>query len=225
MKKRPHAIAKLPAMLALTVLLGGCAGFTPVKDASNGPYHAPPGAQSAVYGGMANKQQIAHLQRATFPRLSSTERALIRDVNRHVNQDITYLSDADNYGCPDLAMVEPPRRRPFTRGLPPARYGDCEDYALTKKKRLAAHGMDPSRLFVVRTKVPVTDGPTRHIVLAVPEGSDWWILNNWDNRIETASYLAKWWGWEFTWPRFEEYRHNSQARNGERSRIAPTRRG
>lgn len=153
------------------------------------------------------------MQRATFPRLTDGERSLLRRVNRKVNDEITYLSDEDNYGCLDFPMTEPSLHHPVAWGLPTARYGDCEDYALTKKKRIAERGMDPSRLFVVCTKVPSDEGPKRHIVLAVPEGSDWWILNNWDNRIEAASYLAKWWGWEFYWPRLDEYRRIIKARN------------
>lgn len=197
------------------LLLAACASFKqPVKDAAVVPYKAPPGSHSATYDGMVNRQQVEHIKRADFPRLSPVERALMREINRKVNEDIIYMSDADNYGWTDLAVTEPRFHHPLAWGMPSAVYGDCEDYALTKKHRLIERGMDPSRLFVVRTKVPTPDGEMRHVVLAVPEGSDWWILNNWDNLVEPASFLKKWWDWDFYWPPFEEYQRLVRARNG-----------
>jgi hypothetical protein len=56
----------------------------------------------------------------------------------------------------------------------------------------------------------------RHAVLAVPEGREWWILNNWDNSIKPASFLMKWWDWDFYWPSFDEYRRFVSARDGAR---------
>jgi predicted transglutaminase-like cysteine proteinase len=204
----------LPATAA-ALLLAGCAGFAPVKDAPHTAYRPPSASRGAAYDGMANGKQIEHLRRATFPALSETERALMIEINRDVNKDITYMSDDDNYGWMDVAVTEPRFRNPVAWGAPSGRYGDCEDYALTKKHRLIEHGMDPSRLFVIKTKVPTAEGDMHHVVLAVPEGSEWWVLNNWDNRIEPASYLKKWWDWDFYWPRFEEYQHLVRARNGQ----------
>jgi predicted transglutaminase-like cysteine proteinase len=203
----------VPAIVS-AVFLCSCASFEPAKDAAAGPYRIPEDANRAAYHGFANKYQVEHLRRATFPRLRETERALIREINRNVNKDIHYLSDKENYGLWDFAVAEPRIRRPVARGLPAARYGDCEDYALTKKKRLADRGMHPSRLFIVRATVPTNKGVESHMVLAIPEGSEWWILNNWDNRIEPASHLAKWWDWEFIWPPYKDYQRLIRARNG-----------
>lgn len=204
----------LPAT-ATVLLLAGCAGFTTVKDAQPVAYRAPSDSRSTAFEGMANERQAAHLKNATFPRLSEVERALLIEVNRDVNEDITYMSDDDNYGYMDFAVTEPRFRHPVVWGEPSARYGDCEDYALTKKHRLVERGMDPSRLFVVRARVPAQTGSTQqHVVLAVPEGSEWWVLNNWDNRIEPASFLQRWWEWDFYWPRFSDYRQLVKSRNG-----------
>ena len=204
----------LPAT-AVALLLTACASFKePVKDAAAAPYHPPAGSKTTAYQGMVNSQQAAHIKRAEFPQLNAVERALIREINRDVNKDIIYMSDGDNYGWMDFAVTEPRYRHPVAWGMPSAVYGDCEDYALTKKHRLVERGLDPSRLFVVRTRVPTPEGTENHVVLAVPEGSDWWILNNWDNLIERATYLKKWWGWDFYWPRFEEYQQLVRARNG-----------
>jgi len=210
----------------MTLLLSACANFKePVKDAAAASYQAPPGARSAAFEGMVNQRQIEHINSAEFPQLNATERALIREINRDVNEDIIYMSDGDNYGWMDFAVTEPRYRHPAAWGMPSAVYGDCEDYALTKKHRLVDRGMDPSRLFVVRAKVPTQDGTVNHVVVAVPEGSDWWILNNWDNLIETASYLRKWWDWDFYWPRFDEYQQLVRTRNGAQYDAAARPRG
>lgn len=214
MRNELSAKQRILLFTAGALLLAGCVGFKPVADAPIGVYAPPRDANSAEYHGMSNRRQVEHLRNGKFPRLTESERILLRRVNREVNDEITYLSDEDNYGCIDFPVAEPRLHHPVAWGLPTARYGDCEDYALTKKKRIVEQGMEPSRLFVVRAKVPTDAGLRRHIVLAVPEGSDWWILNNWDNRIEAASYLIKWWGWNFDWPPFDEYRRVARARNG-----------
>jgi predicted transglutaminase-like cysteine proteinase len=214
----------LPAIVS-AMFLCGCASFQPPRDAAAVPYRIPKDAKPAAYNGFADKYQVQQLRRATFPRLNEMERTLIREINRDVNEDIRYLGDYENYGLWDFAVVEPRIRRPVARGLPAARYGDCEDYALTKKKRLTERGMHPSRLFIVRAKVPTGEGIEQHVVLAVPEGSEWWILNNWGNRIEPASHLVKWWDWNFVWPRYDDYRRLVRARNGNHYGADSPRRG
>jgi predicted transglutaminase-like cysteine proteinase len=133
-------------------------------------------------------------------------------INAAVNRDIRYLSDVQNYAVPDKAVTEPPVRRPLLARLPPARYGDCEDYALTKKHRLARAGFSASRSFVALAIVPEDYGRITHSVLAIPEGSDWWVLNNWDNDIQRASRLERWWDWEFIRPRYDNYLLSVQTR-------------
>jgi hypothetical protein len=53
--------------------------------------------------------------------------------------------------------------------------------------------------------VPEDGRRVMHSVLAVPEGSEWWILNNWDNEIQRASMLERWWEWHFIRPRYDTY--------------------
>lgn len=182
--------------------LSACAG--PAQDSVVAPYREPRGTTSS-YNGLLNERQERHLRTASFPRLSDHERRLLERVNRRVNRDIRFLSDARNYGQPDKPVTEPPVRRPAFGDLPPARYGDCEDYALTKKQRLGAAGFSPSRTFVALANVPEDGRRVMHSVLAVPEGSEWWILNNWDNEIQRASMLERWWEWHFIRPRYDTY--------------------
>jgi predicted transglutaminase-like cysteine proteinase len=183
-------------------LLAACLG--PAENAVVEPYREPVGRASS-YDGTFNDQQQRHLRHGTFPRLSDLEWRLLERVNARVNRDIRFLSDWRNYGVPDRPVTEPPVRQPVRAALPPARYGDCEDYALTKKQRLGRAGFSPSRSFVALAQVPEDDRRVMHTVLAVPEGSEWWILNNWDNHIQRASTLESWWEWEFILPRYDAY--------------------
>lgn len=194
---------------AAAALVAACLG--PTEDAADSPYREPRGNPS-VYRGMLNDAQRRNLRTATFPRLSDHERKLLRRVNADVNRDIRYLSDAHNYAMPDKPVTEPRVHRPALAHLPPARYGDCEDYALTKKHRLDRAGFSASRTFVALATVPEDYGRISHSALAVPEGGDWWILNNWDNRIARASSLERWWEWEFISPRYDSYLLSRQMR-------------
>lgn len=194
---------------ATAALIAACLG--PVEDAVNASYREPRG-NPAAYEGMLNETQTRHLQRAVFPRLSDDERRLLGRVNRAVNRDIRYLSDVRNYAMPDKAVTEPPVHQPLLARLPAARYGDCEDYALTKKHRLARAGFSASRSFVTLANVPEDGRRVMHSVLAVPEGSDWWVLNNWDNDILRASHLERWWEWQFIRPRYDSYLLSVQTR-------------
>ncbi|MBU3665973.1 MAG: hypothetical protein FGM15_08895 [Chthoniobacterales bacterium] len=193
----------LPWALA-AMLVAGCA--SPADNAVVAPYRAPRDAHNVQYSGGVNHRQMAHLQRTVFPRLTPEERTLVRKVNREVNEDIVYLTDLDNYGIWDRQVTEPDVRKPAVFGMPRKRYGDCEDYALTKKHRLVKRGIDQTRLFCATALIRLQGQTWRHTVLAVPEGNDWWVLNNWDNIIDRASGLERTWGWHFIWPDFGSYR-------------------
>ena len=189
----------------LAVLLGaGCAA--PPENAVVAAYRAPRDARNSQYRGAVNHRQMVHLQRTVFPRLTREEHQLVRKVNREVNEDIIYLSDAENYGVWERQVSEPKVRKPAALGMPRGRYGDCEDYALTKKERLVKRGMDQTRLFAATALIRMQGQTWRHTVLAVPEGNEWLVLNNWDNIIDRASSLERYWGWHFIWPDFRLYR-------------------
>jgi len=191
------------------VLLAGC--LAPGADAVKTSYREPR-SSPAAFRGMPNTPQQQHLQAATFPRLTPAEKKLLHRLNAQVNRDLTYLPDWQNYGVADRHVAEPPVRRPRLVRLPPARYADCEDYALTKKHRLALAGFSASRMFVVTATVPDRRGRSLHSVLAVPEGRDWLILNNWHNHLERAASLERWWNWQFIRPRYDVYLLSRQTR-------------
>jgi len=72
--------------------------------------------------------------------------ALIAMVNREVNRAVRAVSDRQQYGRTDHWSL------PTTAG------GDCEDYALLKKKELIRHGLDPKTLLLAtvldRRRIP-----------------------------------------------------------------------
>lgn len=84
--------------------------------------------------------------------------------------------------------------------------------SLTKKHRLTLAGFSARRSFVATATVPEDYGRSTHSVLAVPEGGEWWILNNWHDAIERASGLERWWEWQFIRPRYDSYLLTAQTR-------------
>jgi predicted transglutaminase-like cysteine proteinase len=89
-------------------------------------------------------------------------------VNAQVNADIAPEEDIDHYGRPEYWTIP-------TDGL-----GDCEDYALTKRKALLAAGYPAGalRIAVVR----IWDGE-RHTVLTVSTDKGDYVLDNLTNDV------------------------------------------
>jgi predicted transglutaminase-like cysteine proteinase len=117
---------------------------------------------------------------------------LLRKVNKQVNEAITYLSDIENYGVENHAIAEPPLRKP--KGMPMGKYGDCEDFALTKEKRLRESGWPPHQMRTVTVRVP--NRPTLHAVLLVETDKGTLVLDSYDNMIIPQQKLERR-GWEF----------------------------
>jgi len=121
-----------------------------------------------------------------------TDMDLLRKVNKQVNEAITYLSDIENYGVENHAIAEPPLRKP--KGMPMGKYGDCEDFALTKEKRLRESGWPPHQMRTVTVRVP--NRPTLHAVLLVETDKGTLVLDSYDNMIIPQQKLERR-GWEF----------------------------
>lgn len=202
---------KLHFCFALLTPLLAAACLGPSDDTPLAPYREPSG-PSREFNGLPTTTQRRHLSAASFPRLQPAETKLLRRINAEVNRDLTFLPDWQNYGRVDYAVTEPRVRQPVLVPLPPARYADCEDFALTKKQRLTQAGFSASRTFVATADVPDYRGRTLHSVLAVPEGLDWLILNNWHNQIQRAGSLERWWDWKFIRPRYDSYLMAKQTR-------------
>ncbi len=115
---------------------------------------------------------------------------LLQAVNRNVNNAIWPEMDSQHYGTAEFWTI------------PTDGYGDCEDYALTKRKALAAAGLPERalRLAVVRTM-----RNNLHAVLTVSTDKGDYVLDNETDQIRPWNdtgydWLARQdnggnWGW------------------------------
>ncbi|MGE8103965.1 transglutaminase-like cysteine peptidase [Allorhizobium sp. NPDC080224] len=91
----------------------------------------------------------------------------ILDVNYTVNSSITPLTDLEIYGVEE-------------RWAYPRTVGDCEDFALLKRKMLIDRGLDPSDLLMTVVLQPNGEG---HAVLTVRTDHGDFILDNMRNKV------------------------------------------
>lgn len=92
----------------------------------------------------------------------------LRQVNTQVNESIWPQDDETHYG------------RPEYWNIPTDGYGDCDDYALTKRKELIDLGFPESAL---RMAVVNTPSNGRHAVLVVATNKGNYVLDNLTNDI------------------------------------------
>ncbi|MHA7828680.1 MAG: transglutaminase-like cysteine peptidase [Roseovarius sp.] len=100
----------------------------------------------------------------------AAELALVHDVNSKVNSTTRAVSDERQY------------KRAERWSLPTSAGGDCEDFALLKKKELVRRGVDPKRLFLAtvldRRRVP-------HAVLVYRSNKGDLLLDNLTDKVVT----------------------------------------
>jgi predicted transglutaminase-like cysteine proteinase len=95
--------------------------------------------------------------------LDPERRSAIEAVNRQVNKDISPLDDKLHYDRAEYWTI------------PTDGYGDCEDYALTKRQRLIAAGFPARALRVALVQVSPS---VRHAVLTVVTDRGDLVLDN-----------------------------------------------
>lgn len=93
---------------------------------------------------------------------------VIKGVNSRVNSRVAPVSDLDQYGTVERWA------------LPTARGGDCEDYALLKKKELIAAGVAPEQLLIATV---LDRNRQSHAVLIVRTSKQDLVLDNTTGRI------------------------------------------
>ena len=98
------------------------------------------------------------------------EMAEVRRVNAQVNRTTRQIPDVQQY---DRAEVW---------ALPTRRGGDCEDFALLKKRRLIEAGIPPDRLLIATVLDTRFQG---HAVLVVRTGTGDVVLDNLTSRIRS----------------------------------------
>lgn len=116
--------------------------------------------------------------------------AELRSVNSKTNADIWPADDQAHYGRPEYWTI------------PTDGYGDCDDYAVTKRQRLARLGLP---LKALRVAVVMTPRNNRHAVLTVATDRGDFVLDNQTDEIVAWNQTGyRWlarqddrndWGW------------------------------
>lgn len=112
--------------------------------------------------------------------LSKSQMKLLNTVNRDVNRDVHKESDFNLYGMPEFWSLP--------RVIDGKMYGDCEDYALEKRRRLIAEGVPAQALSMA---VVVTARGESHAVLVVSVENGDIVLDNlspWATPWEDLNY-------------------------------------
>ena len=114
---------------------------------------------------------------ARTPRLTQSLRREIEAANRRVNRSMRARSDADVFGKADYWHGE--------GGL-----GDCEDFALAKRRALVAAGVSPALLSIALVRTAPGEA---HAVLLVADDDDAIVLDNLTPWILRPSQTAYRW--------------------------------
>ncbi|GAA0530909.1 putative transglutaminase-like cysteine proteinase [Rhizomicrobium palustre] len=167
-------------ILAAILLLAGCAPPQPLPEPSPplpdaGPETEPP--FGAVSFCMRFEDQCAPASGPPLPLTVPSWQLLLR-VNHDVNSDIWPEDDEEHYGRPEYWTI------------PKDGYGDCDDYAVTKRQRLFAAGLPFS---ILRLAVVALPGGALHTVMTITTDRGDFVL---DNRSDE---ILAWTRTPFTW--------------------------
>lgn len=111
--------------------------------------------------------------------MTSANWKLVTSVNSRVNKKIIYREDKEAFGQADYWTM------PLEDGQ---RYGDCEDFALEKRRELVAAGIPASALTIA---LVVTPTGQNHAVLVVATDKGDYVLDNltpWVDAWSATSY-------------------------------------
>lgn len=155
-----------PALLQVEQLQA----FTPTIDLT----FMPAGVLESADRQMAEAVAPVALAEATAPSqppkpafLDKSRMKLVNTLNRDVNREVLKANDFDLYGLLEFWSLP--------RVIDGKMYGDCEDYALEKRRRLLAAGVPAEAMSMA---VAVTARGESHAVLLVRFESGDWVLDN-----------------------------------------------
>jgi predicted transglutaminase-like cysteine proteinase len=170
MSKFKGLVGKIVAVAVL--LLGTAQAFADTIDFSN-PAFAPIGKATSIPVGAAGFCK-AHAADCAKPRkpvaaasLDDTRWSQLVSVNNAINTAVVPVTDEEYYKVSEYWTY-------------PDGYGDCEDFALAKRKALIADGWSPSTLLMTVVRQPNGEG---HAVLMVRTDRGDLVLDNQDGRI------------------------------------------
>ncbi|MBP2559672.1 putative transglutaminase-like cysteine proteinase [Neorhizobium galegae] len=105
---------------------------------------------------------------APSPKISAKGWTAVRQINRAVNARYIAKTDKEVYGREEVWSY-------------PTNFADCEDFALEKRKELAAQGFALSDLLMTVVRKPDGEG---HAVLTLRTSDGDFILDNLDNEVK-----------------------------------------
>jgi predicted transglutaminase-like cysteine proteinase len=130
-------------------------------------------AVAIMFSGLAGLQTgAAWAKPARQFTLTAERMAQLQQVNSHVNSTIRDVSDLEQYGREDVWA------------LPTSGQGDCEDFALLKRKMLIERGWPASALSIT---VGATSQGEAHAVLTVSTSQGQYVLDNLTSTILTPA--------------------------------------
>jgi predicted transglutaminase-like cysteine proteinase len=115
---------------------------------------------------------------ASVVHLDLTTQGLLDSVNRGVNASIWPEDDMPHYGVAEYWTI------------PQDGYGNCHDYAITKRKALISAGL-PER--ALRIAIVVTPNSARHAVLTVTTDRGDLVLDNLSSQVKPWTEVAYNW--------------------------------
>jgi len=161
------------ALLAASFLTSACGTLPQSTPLAAGPLTVAPAGFTAFCEASPDEcaSGTVATQASTVLALNHASLGLLERVNRAVNADVRPMTDMDLYGEAERWSL------PARSGN---RAGDCEDYALEKRRRLIAAGL-PAQAF----SLAVVDSreTRRHVVLLVGTDRGDFVLDNLDQWI------------------------------------------
>ncbi len=157
--------ATASALLSVSFLLGtpvSATGTAFIQSAVASP--PPSGAQQ-----LCRQYSWACAQKASSSLSSSQELKIVKQINSRVNRSTREVTDQSQY-----------KTREFW-ALPTSLGGDCEDFALLKKRDLIKAGIDPRRLLLATV---LDTRRNAHAVLVYRSSQGDLVLDNLTNRIK-----------------------------------------
>lgn len=94
--------------------------------------------------------------------------------------DYSYLERINDYVNGIIVYEPEPIGKEIWRSLPHGGYGDCEDYAITKRALILKAGFSPERLHLATCVMPSSEA---HVVLIVEIGQRWVVLDNANEKV------------------------------------------
>lgn len=167
---RRHA-AKLRNLCGAVALIGGALLVGTVAEAKDGAFIYGVAASPPPTGArqLCRQYSWACAQKGSASLSSSQELTLVKQINRRVNASTREVTDQSQYKTRELWA------------LPTSLGGDCEDFALLKKRDLIKAGIDPRKLLIATV---LDTRRNAHAVLVYRSSQGDLVLDNLTNRIK-----------------------------------------